>query len=238
MWLRRLMIACVAGSLICMSAWASEPLEATGGLRLGASRIVIEKGARKGALEVTNLEKTPVIVVAKLSNTDSSDATALRLMPSAFKLNSLEKGAVRMVLTQALPEDRESVFWLGVTAVPPREKTQGNRVALMLTHSIKVYYRPKNLDGNFLSAAQGLKWTYKNGVLTAKNDGPISVQFHDVLLNGHIVGQTDLLMPFAQKSWKVPDAPAKVQRLRFSFINEFSGRIYLEVTPLSDGTLL
>ncbi|RDL19866.1 pili/flagellar assembly PapD-like chaperone [Serratia fonticola] len=50
----------------------------------------------------------------------------------------------------ALPMDKESVFWLNVLEVPAKSQatTGENRLQMAFRPRIKLFFRPKGLDGN------------------------------------------------------------------------------------------
>ena len=68
--------------------------------------------------------------------------------PPLFRLNGGKENTLRVVKTaQALPEDRESVFWLSVKTVPPEAEGKGNHLQIAVRTRIKLFYRPASLVG-------------------------------------------------------------------------------------------
>ncbi|SUV88436.1 chaperone protein [Bordetella pertussis] len=64
---------------------------------------------------------------------------------------------------KTLPSDRESVFWLNVLEVPPKATPEEGHGVLQLTirSRLKLFYRPKGLSGNPLTAAADLTFKRK-----------------------------------------------------------------------------
>lgn len=93
------------------------------------------------------------------------------MTPPLFRLNGGKENTLRVVKTaQALPEDRESVFWLSVKTVPPEAEGKGNHLQIAVRTRIKLFYRPASLVGLPEEAAKKVRWERSGNTLKAIND--------------------------------------------------------------------
>ncbi|KAI5929298.1 Voltage-dependent T-type calcium channel subunit alpha-1H [Manis javanica] len=62
---------------------------------------------------------------------------------------------------EALPADKESLFWLNVLDVPPKAEMEGdsNNLQFAFRTRVKLMYRPSNLPGNAQEAPAQLQWS-------------------------------------------------------------------------------
>ena len=155
------------------------------------------------------------------------------LMPPMARLEAGHSQVVRMVFTgEALPQDKESVFWLNVLEIPPKEKLEEGRNSLQfaLRSRIKVFYRPTAIVGKADEAPAKLGWkvTAADGgyVLEATNPTAYHVNLNQVKLRvgGASIDAGDgMVAPgsvrrFGLKGLK--EAPASAD-IEYSFIDDF-----------------
>ncbi|PJI52023.1 molecular chaperone EcpD, partial [Methylobacterium radiotolerans] len=48
---------------------------------------------------------------------------------------------------EPMPQDKESVFWLNVLEIPPKDKANQNLLQMAFRSRIKLFYRPAGLKG-------------------------------------------------------------------------------------------
>ncbi len=153
---------------------------------LHGTRVVFPGDQAEVTLKITNTGARPALVQAWLDNGDPPDAPGATDVPFvvAPSLTRMEAGGgqtLRILHSgQALPADRESLFWINVLDIPPktevpeaREETSG-ALALALNTRIKLMYRPKGLPGQARDAPAQLQWSIGSGeggnvVLRARN---------------------------------------------------------------------
>ncbi|MDF0731654.1 fimbria/pilus periplasmic chaperone [Pseudomonas entomophila] len=79
------------------------------------------------------------------------------LMPALFRLEPGKAQTLRLFHDgEALPSDRETLYWLNVLEVPP--KASGNALQVSLRTRIKLLYRPVGLSGKAADAHGLLTW--------------------------------------------------------------------------------
>ncbi|MCC3264159.1 fimbria/pilus periplasmic chaperone, partial [Paenibacillus polymyxa] len=73
------------------------------------------------------------------------------ITPPLFKLSPTKNNVLRIVNTSdALPQDRESVYWVNVKSIPARSEDAENKNVLQIAvrTRLKLFYRPAGLKGN------------------------------------------------------------------------------------------
>ncbi|MBD9063022.1 MAG: fimbrial chaperone, partial [Enterobacter cloacae] len=144
-------------------------------------------------------------------------------------------------LGQALPKDKESLFWFNVLEVPPKAKESDNQSMLQLAFRtrIKLFFRPTGLKGEPTDAAKNLKWSQtRQGqkiVLSAKNDSPYYVSLASAAL---ISGgksyeiETHYIEPFSSQTMNVKNYTSSGNsKITWQAINDFGGIDKYESIP-------
>lgn len=159
----------------------------------------------------------------------------LILTPPIFALEGDERGFVRILpLSQKLPQDRESVYYLLVQEIPQATKTDENILKIAVRSKIKVFLRPASIpDEGLEKAASQLKWdlVVKEGknYLRATNDSPYYFSFGQLKVSNN---KEDLFLddrfimssPFDKQDYRIPDGfDVNDFTLEFGIINDYGG---------------
>ena len=172
--------------------------------------------------------KVPFVITPPIFRMDPNKAQTLRVMYSG----------------EALPQDRESVYWLNVLDIPPKASgaTDANTLQLALRTRIKVFVRPAKLPGKAEDAPAQLSWKIvassngKGQAVSVSNPTPYYVSFSEVDVEsggrtyknergGMVAPHATEVLPVAQMN-AVP-AGAKVH---FTAINDYGGAITGDAT--------
>lgn len=141
---------------------------------LAATRVIYAAAEREATLRFSNAGAQPALVEVWAdtgnvkSTLQSADAPFL-VMPPIARVEPGRSQSVRITYTgaaagaaDALPADRESLFWLNVLDVPPLPAAQaqggGNFLQVVMRSRIKLIYRPEGLAGTPAAAARDLAW--------------------------------------------------------------------------------
>lgn len=184
----------------CLALLALVPLLSQAeGVQIVGTRFIYEAGARNIVVNLTNHAHRPSLVQAWLDGGDpttqpGTEQLPFTVLPPLTRVDAGKGQSLRIVhVGDAMPKDRESVFWLNVLDIPPKaQKAEGKNIMQLAFRSrLKLFYRPEGLAGSPLTAAQGLSWrvvakgnTY---ALRASNPSAYNVSFSRVKLKtgGH-----------------------------------------------------
>ncbi|AKH88691.1 fimbria/pilus periplasmic chaperone [Edwardsiella tarda] len=127
-------------------------------------------------------------------------------------------------LPNALPQDRESLFYLNVLDIPPDNPARsGNLLKLAMQNRIKLFYRPQGVAAlgektvDQLSARRGAQG------LTLDNRSPnhITIIALGAGEQEQLLKTTLMLSPFSQQHVAVAGLPGGVSTLTLSYLNDY-----------------
>ena len=188
-FLRRGLLS-LAGLAMMMAgtAWA--------GVVVSGTRVIYPGDSHEVTVHLSNQGKTPILVETWMDQGDPNikpeDAQVpFTLSPPVFRLDPAKGQTLKMMYTQeALPQDKETVFWLNVLEVPPKDKNVagGNVLEMAYRTRIKVFFRPAGLKGDPAKAAQQVHWKIlpptpgQDLTVQCDNPTPYAVSFNNVVL--------------------------------------------------------
>jgi chaperone protein EcpD len=159
------------------------------------TRVVYPEGSREENVRLSNIGKRPALVQAWIDDgragaSPSDVKVPFMLMPPVFRIEPDKGQTLRVMYTgDALPADRESVFWLNVLEIPPKPEGANDRNLLQVAFRtrIKLFYRPTVLEGDPSSVREQIKWSVArdasgSAVLRAENPSPYYISLTDVSL--------------------------------------------------------
>ena len=134
------------------------------GLIAQGTRVVFPASEREVTLRVSNTSGTPVLAQAWIDDgrQDVPRGTAGSLQCHAGRdASGPNGGAVLRIayLKAPLPTDRESLFWLNILEVPPRDEDENNALQFSFRSRFKLFFRPSQLK-SVDSAAGKLQWKF------------------------------------------------------------------------------
>ena len=155
-------------TLLCLSALFYGQAAASGGITLGASRVVFPADAQQTTLSVKNgTASSTYLMQSWVERADGTKTTDFIVTPPLYTSAPRNENTLRIIYSGvALPHDRESLYYMNVKAIPSvnreaMEKAHGGLVVATQLR-IKLFVRP---DG--LSPARE-----KSGPLLPDPDGP------------------------------------------------------------------
>lgn len=165
------------------------------GVLASGTRVIYDAGLRERSLMLANTNPYPVIVqtwVDDGSGTPEATQAPFLALPSVFRLQPGGLQGLRLLHNgEALPNDRESVFWLNLYEIPPlaaRKQANSAHVELAMNTQLKLFYRPQGLPWppeqvaaklSFSLQREGTRW-----FLLCHNPTPYHASFTTLVLNG------------------------------------------------------
>ncbi|WP_460123375.1 fimbrial biogenesis chaperone [Pseudomonas sp. S2_C03] len=210
-------------------------------LSISATRVVFGSDKRSTSVIISNPSNRPFAVQTWVNTASDDDTTAVPFMPSPplFRLNPGKEQQVQINgLPNALPTDRESLFYFNVQEIPQAQDTDGNVLNIALRTRIKLFYRPVQLKDNPMSRLKDLEWSVRQVGgqvhLVVHNPTPFHVSFTRVDVSGNgqkqAVQNPAMVEPMKQQHFVLDTIrPSQGLQVTFSAINDFGGFS----TPLS-----
>jgi len=150
------------------------------------TRIIYPAAEKEVTVRLDNRSDQPALVQAWIDSGDPNQPVdkinvPFIMLPPVFRMEANKGQTLRIVYTGSnLPADKESIFWLNVLDIPPKDKSlvDKNQLQMAVRSRIKLFYRPTKLNSaGAESAAAGLVWrkSAKSNQLTAINHSPYHV---------------------------------------------------------------
>lgn len=217
-----------------MVATAGLMPQAEAGVALGATRVIYPAGQKQVQLAVTNNDDSSTYLIQSwVENNDGVKDGRFVITPPLFAMQGKKENTLRIVdaTNNQLPQDRESLFWMNVKAIPSMEKSKlsENTLQLAIISRIKLYYRPANLALPPEQAAEKIKFRRSAGSLTLINPTPYYQTVTEINAGTRIL-ENALVPPMGEVSIKLPtDAGSDIS---YRTINDYGA-----LTPRMKGAM-
>jgi len=192
------------------------------GVVIGGTRLIYNQDSSQAAISVNNPDNKAYLIqswVNKDSERDDNDETFLST-PPIFKLEPKSQNSVRIIYTgKALPQDRESVFWLNIKSIPSTNQNAQNQLLITVKSKMKLFYRPTGLEGDSATAYKGLSFSSENNKLRILNPSPYNVSIYKISFDGK--ENKDIAMIPAKGEVDIRNYNYK--SVSWSAINDFGG---------------
>lgn len=167
----------------------STSANASGGIALGATRVIYPAEAKQTSLAITNSNKQErYLINAWIENASGQKEKTFAVTPPLFVSEPDSENTLRIIYAgPALPADRESLFYMNVKAIPSVNKShlEGNNVLqLAILSRIKLFVRPKNLAMPPEEALSQLRFERIGNQLRVSNASPYYVTLVNLSLGG------------------------------------------------------
>lgn len=219
------MLVCIGGLFLTILPTAKA------GVVVNSTRFIYLEGSKALPVSLTNTDLHAYLVKTSILENDGKrehqpskgSTPSFTLLPPLFRLSSQASGQVRVLHTgAALPSDRESLFYLSVTAIP-EGKPQQNSVQMAVRSRFKLFYRPSGLTGSAENAYRQLSWQQGAEGLRVTNSSPYYVTLFNLKLNGREIPVPGMVAPFNERILKGCQAGIKCD-ISWQTINDY-GRI-------------
>ncbi len=215
-------------------------------VKVGETRAIYPLSSVKGiSLSMVNPQDYPILVQTQIKDEDKHSSAPFVVTPPLFRLDAGMQGRVRVIRTGGnFPQDRESLQWLCLTGIPPKEgdmwdnghhdnkkETQDVNldVRLSISTCMKLLVRPDQLKQKPEDVAGELIWQRNGKQLQVNNPTPFYISFKSVMLAGKNVdlssaGSDSYVAPFAKRSFSLPvDMAGTPAEVNWQIINDLGG---------------
>jgi len=205
---------------------------------LTGTRVIYPASSSGQTLQLSNADAHPYLVQmwVDAGDPDSTPEEALfdapfTLSPPIFRMAPDSGQAVRLMFTgeEALPSDRESLFYLNFTQIPAltQAEREENLLLLTLKNRVKVFYRPRGLPP-YHPRQIACALRVHVGADGVQIENPTA--FHAVIRRAELqldaqrvtLLKGEVLAPFSQQARALPDAFAAsvVAPLHITLVND------------------
>lgn len=196
---------------------------ANAGVVIGGTRVVYEGTKKEGSLSVNNPDSIPYLIQSWIEPPvkDGSKVPFI-ITPPLYRLDPNEQNVMRIVRAGQLAEDKESMFWLNVKAIPSTEK-QENTLQIAVKTRIKLIYRPVKLTGHKPEDfADKLTWSQSGNMLKVSNPTNYYMNFNEISVGNAKLKDVTYVAPGKTQEFPMP-AKVNSHKVTYKIINDFGG---------------
>lgn len=209
-------LAALCGGVMMFSSLAQA------GVVVGATRLIYEGDKKESSLSVNNPDALPYLIQSWVEPQPGSNQKApFILTPPLFRLEAGRQNVLRVVrVGGALPEDKETLYWLNVKSIPSAERRE-NTLQIAVKTRLKLIFRPAGLKGLPDDVAGQLTWRRSNTQLEVSNPTAFYMNFQSIKVNGQEVKDATYVAPRSTATFTLPAATGNAVTWRV--INDFGG---------------
>ncbi|MFL9961096.1 fimbria/pilus periplasmic chaperone [Paraburkholderia sediminicola] len=152
------------------------------------TRVIYNEASRETLVRLSNEGAVPLLIQAWLDTGEDKPIAEQQvpfvITPPVFRMNAHQGQMLRISYTgEALPGDKESVFWLNVLEIPPKSAAIGktNTLQIAVRNRIKLFFRPTALADGPKDLVRQLQWQVtgegEHTSVTVKNPTPFFASF-------------------------------------------------------------
>ncbi|ENB7485412.1 fimbrial biogenesis chaperone [Citrobacter koseri] len=193
------------------------------GVIINGTRLVYQGDKKESSLGLSNPDSTDYLVQSWVDSGSKNPGTPPFLItPPLFRLNAKEDNVLRVIRTGGnLPEDRESLYWLNIKAIPSSKHVEGvNTLQIAINTRIKLLYRPSSVKGKPEEVADKLEWHREGHDLVVNNPTPFYMNFQSVMINGHKISKATWAVPETATHMALP-ANTDGNTVTYSIITDY-----------------
>lgn len=222
--------------LLSLALMIVQPVVAS--MNIGASRIIINANENSKSVDINNRSSAqPYLINVDISRDISGKPAEVPFLvaPALFRLEAGAVNKVRVIKKSvALPNDRESVFYFNVMAIPAGKEGEvrnsssvGGEIQVATGNTIKLFYRPINLPMTQQEAMGKLQFLRDGKGTMVVNPTPYYISLAKLVINGkdatlNVINGSSMLAPFAHYTY--PVASQSGSRVEWKAINDFGGK--------------
>ncbi|WP_223271309.1 molecular chaperone [Buttiauxella sp. B2] len=174
-------------------------------LVVGGTRLLYDGSKKEGSISVRNPDNTPYLVQTTLDNLDgSTKKPPFVITPPLYRLDGNKENIMRVIMTDALPQDKESMYWMHVKGIPssPSDK---NTLQIAVETTIKLIYRPASMKGTDVEK-EGSKLSFHaaGNTLQVTNKAPCFINFNEITVDGKKLAAVSYVAPGSTASFALP----------------------------------
>ncbi|MFZ3618627.1 molecular chaperone [Leclercia barmai] len=196
---------------------------AQAGIVIGGTRLVFDGSKKEASINVNNPDNSPYLIQSWIEAAgDSTQKPPFIITPPLYRLDKGQQNVERVVLTGALPQDRESLFWLNIKSIPSATTVE-NSLQIAVKTRIKLIYRPAGLKRSTPEEqADKLTWRRSGNKIEVTNPTDYVMNFNEITVGGKKVPEATWILPHSQTAISLP-AQITSGAVVFKLISDFGG---------------
>lgn len=218
----------ISKALLISAALTASFSNAYAGVIIGGTRVIFDGGKKEASISINNADSVPYLIQSWVDMPEgNANKAPFIVTPPLYRLDGGQQNIERILLSGSLPQDKESLFWLNIKAIPSASK-QENSLQIAVKTRIKLIYRPSGLKGTTPEEqANKLTWSRSGNKLMVTNPTRYVINFNEISVGDKKLDEVSWVAPGATAVFSLP-AGANGNHIIFKVINDYGspGRMY------------
>ncbi|HKS35494.1 MAG TPA: fimbria/pilus periplasmic chaperone [Enterobacteriaceae bacterium] len=210
-----------ATTWICLAVSLCSPWVYAGGVGLGATRMIYPGDTTQSMLQVRNTHPDAAFLIQSwIENADGKGSNDFIITPPLYVLKPASESVVKIMFNgKSLPQDRETLYWMTVKAIPQQKlNASGNSLQFASANRIKVFYRPESIGDDADKAWKKITGKSHAGKVTLANPTPYYLTTVNLRIDGKPV--EPVMIP-PKGSVTLSESFSQVSNLSYQTINDY-----------------
>ncbi|MFL4290578.1 molecular chaperone [Enterobacter asburiae] len=211
----------ISKTLLSAAVMTASLSQAYAGVVIGGTRVIFDGGKKEASISVNNVDAAPYLIQSWVDMPEgNANKAPFIVTPPLYRLNGGQQNIERILFSGSLPQDKESLFWLNIKAIPSATK-QANALQIAVKTRIKLIYRPAGLKASTPEEqANKLTWSRSGNKLQVTNPTPYVINFNEISVGGKKLEDVTWVDPGKVAIFSLPPGAAGNQIL-FKVINDY-----------------
>lgn len=208
-------------TLIACAVISASVSAANAGVIIGGTRVVYDGNKKEASIDVNNPDKTPYLIQSWVETLNGgAEKAPFIITPPLYRLDGGQQNIERVVVTGNLPQDKESLYWLNIKAIPSAPK-KDNTLQIAIKTRIKLIYRPAGLKSQQpQELSHQLTWRRNGNQLQVTNPTSYVINFNEISLGGKKIENVSYVLPGESMNFTLP-AGANSASVNYKVINDY-----------------
>lgn len=196
---------------------------ASAGVVIGGTRVIFNGNNKEASVSVNNPDSTPYLIQSWVDTLNGgAEKAPFIVTPPLYRLDKGQQNVERIVIAGMLPQDKESLYWLNIKAIPSAPK-KDNSLQIAVKTRIKLIYRPEGLKG-VVSDEQALKlqWSRSGNQLQVSNPTNYVINFSEISVAGRKMNDVSYVLPGSIAHFNLPNGVSS-GAITYKVINDYGG---------------
>jgi len=219
----------------------ASPSVAEGGVSLSQTRVIFSSTDKAQSLKIKNSGQERYLIQSRVLMTSRATTSApFLVIPPLFTLQPDSHQQLRIVSKgEALPEDRESLFFLSILAIPAQQTPDMDvsKVSMGIRFGLKLFYRPTELGTGPQACSLQVR-VLPDGVLI-ENPTPFFQTFGQLKLNNLPISldtQTSMLKPYGSQYYPMDERAMQAEWQTINDYGALAKRCHQTLSAVKDKT--
>ncbi|MCM7771397.1 molecular chaperone [Enterobacter asburiae] len=211
----------ISKTLLSAAVMTASLSQAFAGVVIGGTRVIFDGGKKEASISVNNVDATPYLIQSWVDMPEgNANKAPFIVTPPLYRLNGGQQNIERILFSGSLPQDKESLFWLNIKAIPSATK-QANALQIAVKTRIKLIYRPAGLKASTPEEqANKLTWSRSGNKLQVTNPTSYVINFNEISIGGKKLEDVTWVDPGKVAIFSLPPGAAGNQII-FKVINDY-----------------